>query len=120
MEKLKWSVLALAQDADVQRSLFLGPTPTGDELALAFEDGLTSFKHDRATESQRSTLQALDQQLSSLSGEHHADFWLVEENLQVDPRWEEIRSLAKAVASAFGWEIAPPPPEQGIVIKLND
>ena len=119
MEKLKWSVLALAQAADVQRSLFLGPTPTGDELALAFEDGLATFTFERATESQQSTLESLDQKLSSLSGEEHADFWLVEERLHIDPRWDEIRSLAKAVAYAFGWEITPPPPEQGIVIKLK-
>lgn len=53
-----------------------------------------------------------------MSGSLNADFW-TDEALSSDPRWEEVRTLAKAALVSFGWPIEMPPPareEQGMLV----
>ena len=42
------------------------------------------------------------------------DFWTVEA-LSSDPRWEQVRSLAKQALTAFNWPIEVPPPEKDFI-----
>jgi hypothetical protein len=120
MDTFKWSILALVQPADVQRTLLPDFVPVGDELALTFGDGLLTVDRQGITERQQSAIEALDQRIVSLSGEDNAAFWLLEERLRCDPQWDEIRSLAKAVADAFGWPIVAPPADRGVVIRADN
>jgi hypothetical protein len=116
MERFKWSILALAQTADVQLALFPAFLPAGEELALSFEQGLGEVDRESMTRSQKAALLSLDQLILSLSGESHADFWFEEEALRRDERWAEIRLLAKAVAAAFGWQVERPQPSPDLYI----
>lgn len=119
MQKLKRSVLALAQPADVQSTLFPDGICKGDELALDFEEGLRDLKSVTVTDQQRAAIDALDQQITEMSGERNADFWLEETHLASHPTWEVIRSLARSCASTFGWAIEVPPPSGAIYISAN-
>ena len=116
--RLKWSVLALAQPADVQLSLFPDFVCKGDELALNFDEGLREWADDEdtMTAEQRSAIHALDALILSLSGEHNAAFWFDENAIRSHPAWEEIRGLASQAALAFGWELKPPPPPDDIYV----
>jgi hypothetical protein len=53
-------------------------------------------------------LQALDQQLSDMSGWHNRFTW-TDEALHTDPTWDHVRSLAREVLAAFGWTDDAPP-----------
>ena len=119
MDRFKWSILALAQHADVQQALFPDFVPAGDELALNFEEALATIDRQGMAERQRSALDALDQKILSLSGQGNADFWLLPERLQHDDEWNAIRLLARAVAEAFSWEIETLPPAQGLYIETG-
>jgi hypothetical protein len=112
---LERAVLALAQPADVQLSLFPDFVCKADELALDFEDGtyeLAEYEQEITAE-QRAAFDALDALLTSMSGP--TGFW-TEEALQAHPTWELIRERAKAVVLAFGWELRVPPPVEGFYI----
>ena len=45
---------------------------------------------------------------NSLNNPATGDFWTVEA-LSSDPRWEQVRSLAKQALNAFNWPIVVPP-----------
>ncbi|WP_280279146.1 hypothetical protein [Sphingomonas sp. CBMAI 2297] len=109
------AILALAQPAEVQLSLFPDFVCKADELALDFEDGLyelVGHEHE-VTAEQRGAIDALDAVLVSMSGP--TGFW-TEEALRTHPTWERIRELAKAVAVAFGWELRIPPPSNAFYV----
>ena len=118
--QLERAVLALAQPAEVQLSLFPDFVCKPDELALDFEDGLyelVGHEHEITSE-QRAALDALDKVVTDMSGEENASFW-TEEALRSHPTWEQIRSAAKAVVAAFGWELRRPPPSGAIYIPAG-
>ena len=118
--QLERAVLALAQPADVQLSLFPDFVCKADELALDFEDGLYELvgHEDEITSEQRAAVDRLDQLITSMSGEQNAEFW-TDDAVRSHPTWEQIRSLAKATAVAFGWELRPPPPSDAIYIPAG-
>jgi hypothetical protein len=58
---------------------------------------------------QMAQLSRLDDFLSEMSGSLHCDLW-TDMVLSCDPRWEQVRTLAKAVLVSFGWPIEIPPP----------
>jgi hypothetical protein len=116
VERFRWSILALAQTADVQLGLFPSFAPAGEELALSFEEGLEEIDRESISSDQKAALLSLDQLILSLSGEKYADLWFEEEALRSDERWAEIRLLAKAVAAAFGWQIERPSPSPDLYI----
>lgn len=104
-DQLERGVLALAQPAELQLSLFPDFVCKADELALDFEDGISELvgHEDEITPSQRAALDALDKLVLSMSGERHAAFW-TEEAVKSHPVWDDIRAAAKSTISAFGWE----------------
>jgi hypothetical protein len=118
--QLQRAVVALAQPADVQLSLFPDFVCKADELALDFEDGLYELvgHEDEITGEQRAALDALNQLLLRMSGKPNASFW-TEEALRSDARWEAVRSTAKAAAAAFGWELSPLPPSGAVYIPAG-
>ena len=119
-DQLQRAVLALAQPADVQLSLFPDFVCKADELALDFEDGLYELvgHENEITAEQKAAVEPLDQIVTRMSGKQKASFW-TEEALRTHPTWEEIRSAAKATAAAFGWELRRPPPSGAIYIPAG-
>jgi hypothetical protein len=119
-DQLQRAVLALAQPAEVQLSLFPDFVCKADELALNFEDGLFELvgHEDEITGEQRAAVDALDQLLLRMSGKHNASFW-TEEALRSDATWEMVRTKAKAAAAAFGWELRPPPPSGAVYVPAG-
>lgn len=118
---LEWSVRALAQPADIQLSLFPDFVCKGDELALSFEDGLYELvgHEDEINEEQKAAIQALDALITALSGKHNADFWINDDAVRSDERWERIRVLARRAIEAFEWDPQAPPPSSAIYITAG-
>ena len=72
IDKLIWSVRALAQPASVQRKLFPAFVVVADELALEFEEHYPpalAASRDLWSGDQLSKLRALEQRLEAMSGE---------------------------------------------------
>lgn len=115
--QLQRAVVALAQPANIQLSLFPDFVCKADELALDFEDGLYEMVGHEADFSshQLAAIDALDKLLSSKSGEQHASFW-TESALREHPVREEIRDAAKVAAEKFGWDLRTLPPLNAIYI----
>ena len=115
--QLQRAVLALAQPADVQLALFPDFVCKADELALDFEDGRYEIvgHESEISGDQRAALNALDDLITSMSGQQNAAFW-TDEAVRSDAKWEDIRTAAKATAATFGWELRPPSPSGAIYI----
>ena len=114
------AVLALAQPAEVQLSLFPDFVCKADELALDFQDGLYELvgHEDEITAPQRVAIDALDKLILAMSGEQNAPFW-TEDAVRSHSTWEEMRMAAKATAVAFGWELRRPPPSGAIYVPTG-
>jgi hypothetical protein len=119
--ELKRCVQALAQPASVQLGLIPSFAVVGDELVLEFDDALRGFRAEDhpATPAQRDALQQLEALIDHLSGPQNEAFWLDASQLAVDPRWEEIRSLAKSVRAAFDWPDEVPAPDGAIYVNAS-
>lgn len=83
---LQRAVVALAQPAEVQLSLFPDFVCRADELALDFEDGLYELvgHEDEITGEQKATIEELDRLLSGMSDSQDASVW-TEEALGTHP-----------------------------------
>ena len=119
-DQLQRAILALAQPAEVQLSLFPDFVCKADELALDFEDGLYELvgHEETTTPSQRAAVDALDNLLFRMSGKKNAAFW-TEDAVRSHPAWEEVRIAAKAALLAFGWEFRLPPPSGAIYVPAG-
>ncbi len=119
-DQLQRAIVALAQPADVQLSLFPGFVCRADELALDFEDGLYEMigHEDQFSGAQRAAIDALDQLLLSKSGEQHASFWN-ETAVREHPFWEEIRIAAKEAAATFDWDLYTLPPSNAVYVSAH-
>jgi hypothetical protein len=117
-DKLERAVLALAQPADVQLSLYPDFVCKADELALDFEDGLCEMVgHEEAfSPEQHRAIDALNDLLSSMGGELNAAFW-TEDAVRTHPTWDEIRRLARDAVIVCGWELRRPPPPDGTYVR---
>jgi len=117
LDKLRWPVLALAQPAAVQLSLFPDFAEPADELASEWDLALRLTEADRrqASPEQMLAVQRLDDLILAISGPKYFYYW-TDEALVKSPKWEEIRAAAKEVAEAFGWKITHPGPPSGIYI----
>ena len=83
-----------------------------DEMALDFDNWARCVStYWKLSQEQEIRLTALDEFLSEMSGPLHSDFW-TDEALSSDPRWEEVRNLAKAALISCGWPIEVPPPDR--------
>ncbi len=69
------------------------------------------MRHGRRANGRRS--RELDRVLSDMSGPGKSELWLEAVWLEADclrhPRWSEVRQLAQAALSAFGWPADLPP-----------
>lgn len=120
-QRFMWSVQALAQPADVQRTLFPSFVCIGDELALGFDDAWRNWRarDPVLAESQRAAIEELNRYLDELSGEHNAEFWLNADRLGQDRRWDSIRKKAGAVLDALGWPHDQPPRDGAIFVNAD-
>ena len=118
--QLQRAVIALAQPADIQLSLFPDFVCKANELALDFEDGLYEMVGHEAQFSaqQRAAIDVLDKLLSSKSGERHASFW-TDTALREHPIWDEIRTAAKTAAVTFGWDLQSLPPSSAVYVPAR-
>lgn len=118
LPKMQWAIAALAQPAEIQLALFPDFACKADELALNFEDGLYELvgRERHVSAEQRTAINHLDSLVRAMSGEQNSEFW-TEEALRSHETWNEIRTRAKLVASAFGWSVDVPPPTSGIYIS---
>ena len=113
--QFKWIVQALAQPAEVQLGLYPRFVAAADELALEHEEMQGAFLTDAGTTlnlGQRAAIQALDKQLADMSGKDQAPLW-TDDALQAKSEWEYVRSLARSVLNAMGWDDTPPPTNRG-------
>lgn len=118
--QLQRAVIALAQPAAIQLSLFPNFVCKADELALDFESALDELTghEDEITAEQRTAIEALDQLLISMSGEKYAYFW-TDEAVLADATWEAIRALAKSTSLIFGWDLNIIPPSDAVYIPAG-
>jgi hypothetical protein len=90
------AVERLAASAEVQVRYLegLGVAPSADELALELDDAWLAASRG-LSDRQRAAVELLDEALRRLSGRENETFWTVVA-LESDPRWESVRSLARA------------------------
>jgi hypothetical protein len=117
---LRRCVQALAADAADQVRLFPAFVMVGDELALDFEEAMRSCRPAIAglSERKRAAIDALDQQITALSGAWNEAFWSTD-GVMSDPRWEQIRARAREVLLACGWAVEVPGPSTAIYIPAD-
>lgn len=118
--QLQRAVVALAQPADIQLSLFPDFVCKADELALDFEDGLYEMvgHEDQFSDDQRAAIDALHNLIFSKSGEQHASFWK-ETAVRKHPFWEIIRIAAKEAAVTCGWDLHSLPPSDAVYVPAH-
>ena len=120
LEHLCYSLQLLAAPAQAQLNHFpVDWIVLTDEMALNFDHWAQCLStYWKPSPVQMAQLSKLDDFLRKMSGSLHPDFW-TDEALISDPRWEEARTLAKAVLVSFGWPVKVPPPareEQGVLV----
>lgn len=113
LEHLRRSLQLLASPAQAQLSYFpAGWVVLTDEMALDFNHWVECLPtYWNPSNTQIVQLKRLDDFLSTMSDSLHSAFW-TDEALSSDPRWEEVRMLAKTALRCFGWPIVVPPPAQ--------
>ena len=120
LEQLKWSLQALALPAPTQHALFPTFVCVADELALDFNDSLkVATPQVSLTPEQRVALTVLDDLLSQMSGQQHAEFW-TDSALESHPTWQQIHDLARRALDTFGWDLQSPPMGRAIYVKGRD
>jgi len=113
MTKLKLSLQALAQPAEVQLSLFPDFVHKTDELMLDFDDALLLLKCEiwpTLSPCQTEALTRLDEKMTEMTKEPDPDH-IPEVALRSDPEWEALRCMAKQALATFEWSDSPPPCE---------
>ena len=120
LKHLCCSLQLLASPAQTQLSHFPANwVVLTDEMALDFDHWAQCVStYWKLPQEQMTRLTVLDEFLSEMSGSFNSDFW-TDEALSSDPRWEEVRNLAKAALVSFGWPIEIPPParkENGMLV----
>lgn len=105
------AVQALAQPSSAQIALYPPFACVGDEMAIELDDSLRLLRLTQGTLSHRQAvaIAELEQHIDHLSGPQNADFWTDRDRLHADPRWDQVRTLAVAVLTSFGWPPDAPP-----------
>lgn len=108
-ERLKHSTQALALPASAQLSGLPDFIVKTDELVLDFdhwrECAVTNYRADLNVE-QLKSLAAIDAHIANPSGDRSV--W-EESALSTHPFWVDLRRLAAAALTAFGWPLETPP-----------
>jgi hypothetical protein len=118
MQRLEWSLQALAQSASDQIAMFPDFVVAADELASDFNDALLLLRASSAewSREQRESVDLLSDLLTGMSGKHEPDLWS-HEALNSSPEWVEVRRLAVAALAAFGWSEGLPPGDRAVYVK---
>jgi hypothetical protein len=113
LQRLEWSVRALAQPAAVQRTLFPDVVGAGEELALEFEQWFREIRESLGiSDVGYRCLDRLDEQLTHMTAQDDEDLWFDDDTLARSADWATIRALAKRTLIAMGWSSEPPPAER--------
>jgi len=110
LETLKATLRTLSAPARAQADYLdglCGPTAAdygNDELGLELDDAFSSheemLKAGLLTDRQATAIRLLNGLLASGSSNAESEFWK-REALSTDPRWEQVRSAARAALEAF-------------------
>jgi hypothetical protein len=120
LQHLRHSLQLLVSPAQAQLSHFpAGWVVLTDEMVLDFDAwGERISSYWTLSKEHMARLTELDEFLNKMSDSYKSDLW-TDEALSSDPRWEEVRTLAKAALISFGWPIEIPPPareENGMLV----
>ena len=66
---------------------------------------------------QKLAVEAVDATITRFSTPENSQLFCEAEALARDPRWEEIRSLAKEVCRVFGWTLETPNKSNAVYIR---
>ena len=113
-DQFRWSLQALACDADDQLTLFPDFVCTTCELVSDYANWSSAARSYFAglfSEDQLSALQAIDSRLDaiSLGGAEFKETLWCKEALATRPEWEDLRSLSKSALACFSWPAEKPP-----------
>jgi hypothetical protein len=111
LEQLCYSLQLLASPAQAQLNHFpVGWVVLTDEMVLDFDHWIQCLSaYWKPSNEQLVQLSRLDDFLSEMSASLHSDFW-TDEALSSDPKWEQVRTLAKTALVGFGWSVEVPSP----------
>lgn len=104
MNRLKWIIQALSQPYEIQKTLFPDFVNIADELAGEWELALHELEENKSKLSKKQLylLQNLDEYILSISGPENLRYW-IDEALQQDIKWENLREMAKAILDDLSW-----------------
>lgn len=111
LQRLQHAVQALAMPSELQLALFPRHSCVADELALDFDNWYGAVRGNSIIEltlEQRVSLENLDALLMKMTSRKTPELW-TDAALDRSEEWEDVRTLAKSVLLAFGWEEGPPP-----------
>jgi hypothetical protein len=113
LQRLEWSVRALAQPAAVQRTLFPDVVGAGEELALEFDQWFREIRDSLGiSDVGCRCLDRLDEQLTRMTAQDDENLWFDDDTLARSADWATIRALAQRTLIAMGWSSEPPPAER--------
>jgi len=114
-ERLRFSLQLLAAQAQDQVHHFLPHSSIIEEMIMDYVNYAESIHtYWTLSKEQSHRLKALQDFLLMQDNPQNANFWEVEA-LFSDPRWNEVRTLAKSALTSLEWPIETPPPESGQV-----
>jgi hypothetical protein len=120
LQRLEWSVRALAQPAHIQFGLFPDFVCVADELALDFDQWYQTFLDSAGdipfSEVQIELLSQLDAKLLEMSGPTNETLW-TDDALKGSAEWHDLREFALHVIEKLCWSDDPPPPNGDVFIK---
>jgi len=104
LEKLKWSVQAIAQPSAVQIQLFPEFVEVADELALRWEEAIQDLQVMRThlLPAQIAAIEELDAYMVSISGQAHTQMWTMDA-LKGSLEWQIMRELANQILHQMFW-----------------
>lgn len=115
-KRLNWIVRALAQDASVQRELFPGFVPVGEELATDFECSLIGAKEAGEGLARALEILGIDAHLDDMTAKEDMDLWMEPATLENADDWKALRAMARAAAVSLGWSTDSPGPSPAIYV----
>lgn len=110
-DKFNWSIMALAQQSEVQFSLLPPGSYVGEEIILEYDEAvgedLKNLNLNNFSLAQVNAIKELDQYILDHSGKNFEHLWLNNDNLNSE-EWEKIRILAKNIILLMNWKLSVP------------
>jgi len=113
--------MALASSAEVQDSLYPDFVAKGDELVLDYDEALNEYDIKlQLNEDQMVSLSNLEAYLEEHSGSEFEEMYCNSGSLYNDPRWEEIRVLAREFIESMGWQYQAPAKNDAVYVNTKN